>query len=40
MDKKLPYFLVKKIVESMWKQYGAVEVFSLDNGMFIFQISG
>jgi len=36
MDKQLPYFLVKKSVESMWKQYGVVEVFSLDNGMFIF----
>jgi len=33
----LPYFLVKKYVESMWKQYDAVEVFSLDNGMFIFR---
>jgi hypothetical protein len=37
MDKQLTYFLVKKSVESMWKQYSAVEVFSLDNGMFIFR---
>lgn len=37
MDKSMPYFLVKKAVSSMWKQYGEIEVFSLDNGMFIFR---
>jgi hypothetical protein len=37
MDKQLPYFLVNKFVESMWNQYGTVEVFSVDNGMFIFR---
>jgi len=38
MDKSLPYFLVKKAVSSMWRQYGDVEVFSLENGMFIFRL--
>jgi hypothetical protein len=37
LDKPLPYFLVKKSVSIMWKQYGEVEVFSLENGMFIFR---
>jgi hypothetical protein len=32
------FFLVKKEVSSMWRQYGDVEVFSLENGMFIFQL--
>jgi hypothetical protein len=37
MDKSLPYCLVKKAVSLMWKQHGEIEVFSLDNGMFIFR---
>jgi hypothetical protein len=37
LDKPLPFFLVKKSVAQMWKQYGQVEVFSLENGMFIFR---
>ncbi|XP_062155298.1 uncharacterized protein LOC133863345 [Alnus glutinosa] len=38
MDKSLPYFLVKKAVTAMWSQYGEVEVFSLENGMYIFRL--
>jgi hypothetical protein len=37
MDKSLPYFLVKKVAASMWRKYGEVEVYSLENGMFIFR---
>lgn len=37
MDKPLPYFLVQKAVRLMWSQFGEVEVFSLENGMFIFR---
>jgi hypothetical protein len=36
-DKPLPFYLVKKDVTAMWKQYGEVEVFSLDNGLYIFR---
>lgn len=36
LDKLLPYYLVKKAVDTIWKQYGKVEVFLLENGMFIF----
>jgi hypothetical protein len=36
MDESLPYFLVKKAATVMWQQYGDVEVFSLENGMYIF----
>jgi hypothetical protein len=39
-DKPLPFYLVKKDVTAMWKQYGEVEVFSLDNGLYIFSFSG
>jgi hypothetical protein len=37
LDKPLPFFLVKKSIDIMWKQYGNVEVFSLKNGLFIFR---
>jgi hypothetical protein len=36
-DKPLPFFLAKKSVAIMWKQYGEIEVFSLENGMYIFK---
>jgi hypothetical protein len=39
LDKALPFFLVKKYVQLMWKQYGDVEVFSVENGMFIFRFA-
>lgn len=37
LDKPLPFFLVKKSVAIMWKQYREIEVFSLENGMYIFR---
>jgi hypothetical protein len=37
LDKPLPFFLVKKAVTCMWKQCGNLEVFSLENGMFMFR---
>jgi hypothetical protein len=37
IDKSLPYFLVKMAVSAMWSQFGEVEVFSLENGMYIFR---
>jgi hypothetical protein len=39
LDKPLPYYLVKKAVDTMWKQFGKVEVFLLENGMFIFRFA-
>jgi hypothetical protein len=39
LDKPLPFFLVKKSIDIMWKRYGTVEVFSLENGLFIFRFS-
>jgi hypothetical protein len=39
LDKALPFFLVKKSVQLMWKQYGDVEVFSVENEMFIFRFA-
>jgi hypothetical protein len=35
LDKPLPFFLVKKSIDIMWKRYGTVEVLSLENGLFI-----
>jgi len=37
LDKPLPFFLVKKSIDIMWKRYGTVEVLSLENGLFIFR---
>lgn len=37
LDKPLLFFLVKKTVDSMWSQYVRVEVFSMENGMYIFR---
>jgi hypothetical protein len=39
LDKAFPFFLVKKSVQLMWKQYGDVEVFSVENEMFIFRFA-
>lgn len=39
LDKALPFFLVKKSVEVLWKNFGELEVFSLENGMFLFRFS-
>lgn len=38
LDKPLPFYLVQKSVDVMWKQFGKVEVFSQENGMHIFRL--
>ena len=35
-NKAPSFLLVKCFVEGLWGQYGLVEVFALDNGMFLF----
>jgi hypothetical protein len=37
LDKHLPYFIVKRTVESIWAQYGKIEVFILENGLYLFK---
>ena len=37
LDKAPSFLLVKRFVEALWGQYGLVEVFALDNGMFLFR---
>jgi hypothetical protein len=37
LDKPLPFYVVKRIVDSLWAQYGKVEVFLLENGLYLFQ---
>jgi hypothetical protein len=39
LDKSLPFFLVKKTIDVLWKDYGKVEVLSLENGLFIFRFA-
>jgi hypothetical protein len=39
LDKPFPYYHVKKAVDIIWKQFGKVEVFHLDNGMYIFRFA-
>ncbi|GLT62436.1 hypothetical protein SLA2020_350750 [Shorea laevis] len=36
-DKPLPYYVVKRFVESIWASYGKVEVFLLENGLYLFR---
>lgn len=42
-DKPLPFFVVKRFVDSQWANYGKVDVFSnvflLENGLFLFWFS-
>jgi hypothetical protein len=33
----LPYFILKCTVESIWAQYGKIEVFMLENGLYLFK---
>lgn len=40
LDKPLPYFLVKTTVEAIWSQFGKVDVFSMENGLYIFKFNG
>jgi hypothetical protein len=39
LDKPFHYYHVKKAVDIIWKQFGKVEVFLLDNGMYIFRFA-
>jgi hypothetical protein len=39
LDKLLPYFIVKRIVESIWAQYGKIEVFMMENGLYLFKFA-
>jgi hypothetical protein len=36
LDKPLPYYIVKRTVENLWTQYGKVEVYLLENGLYLF----
>jgi hypothetical protein len=38
-DKRLPYYIVKKTMESIWAQYGKIEVFLLENGLYLFRFA-
>ena len=37
LDKPLPYYIVKRFVDNLWAQYGKVEVFLLENGLYLFK---
>jgi hypothetical protein len=37
LDKPLPFYVVKRTVDSLWAQYGKVEVFLLENGLYLFR---
>jgi hypothetical protein len=39
LDKPLPYYIVKQTVESIWAQFGKVEVFLLENGLYLFRFA-
>jgi hypothetical protein len=39
LEKLLSFFLMKKSVEQMWSQFGKVEVFSLENWVYIFRFN-
>lgn len=39
LDKSLPFFLVKKTVDNLWRHYGTVDVLLMENGMFIFRFA-
>jgi hypothetical protein len=39
LDKPLPYYIVKRTVESIWAQYGKIEVFILENGLYLFKFA-
>ena len=36
-DKSLPYYFVKRFVGSLWDNYSMVEVFLLQNGLYLFR---
>jgi hypothetical protein len=39
LDKPLPYYIVKRTVENLWAQYGKVEVYLLENGLYLFRFA-
>jgi hypothetical protein len=39
LDKPLPYFIVKCTVESILAQYGKIEVFMMENGLYLFKFA-
>jgi hypothetical protein len=39
MEKPLPFFLVKKTIDLLWRQYGKVDVFLMENSIFIFRFA-
>lgn len=39
INKPLPFFKVKKVMDQMWSHYGKVEVFSLDSVLYIFRFN-
>jgi hypothetical protein len=36
LDKPLPFYVVKRAVDHLWDAHGPVEVFLLDNGLYLF----
>jgi hypothetical protein len=39
LEKSLPFWLVKRTVDGLWGQFGKVDTFSLDNGLFLFKFT-
>jgi hypothetical protein len=37
LDKPLPYYIVKRTVDILWASFGKVEVFLLENGLYLFR---
>lgn len=39
LDKPLPFYVVKRIMENIWASYVSVEVFLLENGLYLFRFA-
>jgi hypothetical protein len=39
LDKPLPFYIVKCTVDSLWAQYGKVEVFLMENVLYLFRFA-
>ena len=39
LEKSLPFWLVKRTMDGLWGQFGKVDTFSLDNGLFLFKFA-
>jgi hypothetical protein len=37
LDKPLPYYIVRRFVDNLWAQYGKVEIFLLENELYLFR---